>query len=213
MYLFVIKYWFKCHTLKYLKLLQHVSIIRWSSTGIFLILVKILSLPVCLCGSIRSFVLHAVLLVGPLYIVDFLYFKIRRDGPRCTSRHSYNEYWSLSCGKKGPRCAVDFPHPSTTEVKERIEQHLHSSVSFWHVIWWTPLYTDVIGRGHVMIPGVSRWSLTTGDQVLSLTCSCGICSGQRVNRTGFPRIFRVSPINIIPRKLQVSSALTDRALP
>jgi hypothetical protein len=115
--------------------------------------------------------------------------------------------------EKGPRCAADFPHPSTTEVKERIEQHLHSSVSSWHVIGWTPLYTDVIGIGHVMTLGVSCWFLTTGDQVLSQTCSCGICSGQSVNRTGFPRIFRVSPINIISRKLQVPSALTDRALP
>jgi hypothetical protein len=66
-HLFVIhvKHSFKCHTLKHLNSLQHVSIISWSSSGSFLILVKFtgynLSLLVLLCGSIGSFVLHLVL--------------------------------------------------------------------------------------------------------------------------------------------------------
>jgi len=33
--------------------------------------------------------------------LDFLFFKIRPDRPRCTSSLPYNEYWSLSCGKRG----------------------------------------------------------------------------------------------------------------
>ena len=98
--------------------------------------------------------------------------------------------------EKGPGCAVEYSHPSIPEVKERTEQYLHSSLSSWHVIGWTLLYTDVIGRDHAMTYGVSRWSVSTGDQFLTQTFSCGICGGQSVTRTGFPRIFRVSSINI-----------------
>jgi hypothetical protein len=91
--------------------------------------------------------------------------------------------------EKGPGCAVDYPHPSIAEVKERIEQHLHTSVSSCHVIGWTLVYTDVIGRGHAVTQGVSCLSLTTEDQVLSQTCSCGIWGGQSVTRTDFPEYF------------------------
>jgi hypothetical protein len=41
-------------------------------------------------------------------------------------------------GVKRPRCGVDHPHPSSAEVKERVEIYLYSlSGSSWPVLRWT----------------------------------------------------------------------------
>ena len=41
-------------------------------------------------------------------------------------------------GVKRPGRGVDHPHPSSAEVKERVEIYLYSpSEPWWHVIWWT----------------------------------------------------------------------------
>jgi hypothetical protein len=48
---------------------------------------------------------------------------------------SYNGYWVSFPGVKRPGCGVDYPPPSSAEVKERVELYLYSpSGPLWPVL-------------------------------------------------------------------------------
>jgi hypothetical protein len=52
--------------------------------------------------------------------------------------------------------------------------------------------------GRAMAQAVSRRPLTAEARVLDLVNPCGICGGQSGTGTGFLRVLRFSPVNIIP---------------
>jgi hypothetical protein len=60
-----------------------------------------------------------------------------------------------------------------------------------------------INLGRAMVQAVSRWPLTAEARVRARVDPCGICGGQSGTGTGFLRVLRFSPVNIVPPLLHI----------